>query len=111
MAGESNDHYTISAASLIAADLGAITDPVDGFVSDWSRSVEWLATAKARAGYLVNPSAFLYLTGGLAVGGVRSDTSYTGLVDQGVPTLVSASANSRETQVGIRSGRQVRKRH
>jgi len=104
LAGESNDHYTISAASLTAADLGAITDPVDGFVSDWSRSVEWLATAKARAGYLIDPSVFLYVTGGLAVGGVRSDTSYTGLVDQGVPTLFSASANSRDTQVGYTVG-------
>ena len=84
-AGESNDHYTLSAATLTGADLSAITDPVDGFESDWSRSVEWLATAKARVGYLVNPRAFLYVTGGLAVGEVRSDTTFTGLVDRGVP--------------------------
>ena len=104
LAEESSDHYTISSATLIAADLAAITDPVDGFVSDWSRSVDWLATARARAGYLVNPTAFLYLTGGLAVGEVRSDASYTGLVDQGIPTLVSVSADSRETQVGYAVG-------
>jgi outer membrane immunogenic protein len=104
LAGETNDRYTISAATLIGEDLAAITDPVDGFVSDWSRSVEWLATIKGRAGYLVNPRAFLYLTGGLAVGEVRSDVSYTGLVDQGVPTLVSVSADSRETEVGYAVG-------
>lgn len=104
LAGESNDRYTISAATLIGEDLAAITDPVDGFESDWSRSVEWLATAKGRLGYLVNPRAFLYVTGGLAVGEVRSDVSYTGLVDQGVPTLVSVSADSRETQVGYAVG-------
>ena len=104
LAGESNDHYTIPSATLISAGLGAITDPADGFVSDWSHSVEWLATARARAGYLVNPDAFLYLTGGLAVGGVRSDASFTGLIDHGVPTLVSVSSNSRETQVGYAVG-------
>lgn len=100
LGGESEEDYTISAASLIDAGLAAITDPVDGFESDWTRSVEWLTTARGRVGYLANPRTFLYVTGGLALGEVRSDVSYTGLVDDGTSTLVSVSSDSRETQLG-----------
>ena len=90
---------------MIAAGLGAITpsggSTVDGFVSNWNREVEWLLTARARLGYLINPNAFLYVTGGLAVGEVQSSVVYTGLRDQGVPELVAISVQNKSTQVGF----------
>ena len=48
LGGRRNDAFNISSASLIAANLAAITTPVDGFVSNWDRRVEWLATFRAR---------------------------------------------------------------
>jgi outer membrane immunogenic protein len=38
---------------------------------------EWLATVRGRAGVLAAPQTLLYVTGGLAVGGVRGSTTIT----------------------------------
>ena len=42
-------------------------------------NVDWLGTARARAGYLVTPSIMIYATGGLAYGGARTSTNNSAL--------------------------------
>jgi outer membrane immunogenic protein len=103
-----NEHqqsYAISSAALIAAGLGTIIGGPDGFVSSWSRQVDWLATARLRIGYTINPALLLYATGGLAVAGLESSVTYPGLVDTGGGgQLVPISAQRRWTEVGYAIG-------
>jgi outer membrane immunogenic protein len=46
--------------------------------SNYSSKLTWLSTIRGRAGTLVDPQTLLYLTGGLAVGGVQNDTNISG---------------------------------
>lgn len=96
--------YTIPSAALLGANLGSILGGPDGFVSNWTRSVDWLATARLRFGYTVTPSVLLYATGGLAVGGLDSSVTFTGLVDDGTVRLVPVTSNRQWTQVGYAVG-------
>jgi outer membrane immunogenic protein len=50
-----------------------------------SRSLDYIGTIRAKLGALVTPSTLLYVTGGLAYGGVKSSTSVT----QAFATFVS----------------------
>jgi len=42
--------------------------------------IEWLATFRGRAGWLMNPDTLLYVTGGLAVGGVKNSADPDGFL-------------------------------
>lgn len=56
-------------AALFYPGLGTITET----------KTDWLATLRGRAGVLAAPQTLLYVTGGLAVGGVRGFTTITPL--------------------------------
>lgn len=45
--------------------------------------IDWLATFRGRAGWLMHPDTLLYATGGLAVGGVKNAASPSGLANPG----------------------------
>jgi outer membrane immunogenic protein len=72
------------------------------------RSVQWLGTLRGRLGITATPSLLLYGTGGLAYGGVRSDTSITQALNGAGAATVNApygsSAGLSETRVGWTAG-------
>lgn len=60
-----------------------------------SRSLDYIGTARARVGATVTPDLLLYLTGGLAYGGVRSSTTITQTTAvSGVPTVATRGSFS-----------------
>ena len=66
--------------------------PVGGFVANAEYRLQWFGTARARAGWLVDPRVLLYVTGGAAYGEVKAD--YTaGIV--GVPLVGSSISSTR----------------
>lgn len=96
--------YGIPSATLIAAGLGAILGGPDGFESNWDRRMNWLATARLRAGYTVRPDLLLYVTGGLAVAGLESSTTFSGLIDDGVVRVVQVASARQWTGLGYAVG-------
>lgn len=54
--------------------VGAFDNPVSAVVTN-EKSTDWLGTVRGRAGYLFTPELLGYASGGLAVGGVRAQTS------------------------------------
>jgi len=69
-----------------------------------SRGLDYIGTVRGRLGAAITPSLLLYLTGGLAYGGVKSSTSITQTTAiVGVPTVSTAgsfSANRAGYAVG-----------
>jgi len=67
----------------------------------FSSSIDWLVTARARAGIAATPALLLYVTGGLAVAGVnvsyRNNGAFSG-------TLLSNSFSVNETKYGWTAG-------
>jgi outer membrane immunogenic protein len=67
------------------ASAASVVTTVGGFNGDdtvttkiaTSRSLDYIGTIRAKIGALVTPSTLLYVTGGLAYGGVKSSTSVT----------------------------------
>jgi outer membrane immunogenic protein len=68
--------------------------PAGSFITTADYKLQWFGTARARAGFLVDPRVLLYVTGGLAYGEVKADYT-SGTI--GLP-LTAASASS--TRVG-----------
>lgn len=59
-----------------------------------SRGLDYLGTVRARVGATVMPNLLLYLTGGLAYGGVKSSTSITQTASPGTGAPAVATAGS-----------------
>jgi outer membrane immunogenic protein len=61
-----------------------------------ANKLEWFATFRARAGYTFTPTVLGYVTGGLAVGGVKSSGVITGFNANGQPiaTVFGSSDNA-----------------
>ena len=56
--------------------------------------IDWLATFRGRAGWLMHPDTLLYATGGLAVGGVKNAASPSGLADPGYNTATQSKTKT-----------------
>jgi outer membrane immunogenic protein len=66
--------------------------PLGGFVANADYKLSWFGTARARAGWLVDPRVLLYVTGGAAYGEVKAD--YTAGV-LGLPLVASSTSSTR----------------
>ena len=91
------DYAHIGGAGSQALALGPFS-----LTSQASTRLNWLATLRARAGYLVTPDLLVYATGGGAVGHVDNTTSIT-LSGPG-PFNGSASADGSATKWGWVAG-------
>jgi outer membrane immunogenic protein len=71
-----------------------------GFPSNLTlnQKLEWFSTIRARAGYTLTPTVLGYVTGGLAIGEVKSDGVLTGFNSVAAP--VSSTFSNRETRAG-----------
>src|SRR5712671_852989 len=98
--GLSGAHKQSSSVIPLLDEDGNIASVVTN--STTTRDLSYLGTLRARIGVLVVPSFLLYATGGLAYGGVRSDTtiaqSVTNTNTPPPPTLTSGSFSG--TRVG-----------
>src|ERR1700750_2581569 len=89
--------------------LGSVRVGALGLTASSANSVDfpWFATFRGRAGFLADPSLLLYVTGGLAVGEVKSTTQPTltgqffdGNTAIGAPiTAVGPSVSDSQTRV------------
>jgi outer membrane immunogenic protein len=78
----------------------ATADPVDNAGKGHSieSRIDWLATFRGRAGWLMNPDTLLYATGGLAVGGVKNSADPNGPFNQFTdPLSTHKSVNKTKT--------------
>jgi outer membrane immunogenic protein len=71
-----------------------------------NQRLEWLATARLRAGFLATPALLIYGTGGAAFGGTRTTGFLTANNDLAGGTAVSSNgfANGTNTRVGWTAG-------
>jgi len=66
-----------------------------------SEKLDWFATFRGRVGYAFVPTAMWYVTGGLAVGEIKSDVTYTTpLLVAGPPVTASAAGSNSTTRAG-----------
>jgi outer membrane immunogenic protein len=84
------------------SSVSTIADPFnhsDG-VAKFSESLDWVATLRARAGIAATPSLLLYVTGGLAAGGVNVKYSNAG----GGYGALTNTVSSTDTKYGWAAG-------
>ena len=62
------------------------------------QSIQWFATFRARAGWLVTPSVLLYATGGLAVGSIKSSGTLAGFNANGA--AIATVFSNEQTRAG-----------
>ena len=78
----------------ITGGPGAGVSPTTSF----NQEIAWFATLRPRVGALVTPTALLYVTGGLAVGGIRTNGVLSGVTILGAPT--AAAWSNDDTKFG-----------
>jgi outer membrane immunogenic protein len=85
--------------------LGGVCNPITGGpgagvspTTTFNQEISWFATFRGRVGGLVTPTALLYVTGGLAVAGIKTDGVISGFTAVQVPTSVAWSQD--ETRFG-----------
>jgi outer membrane immunogenic protein len=65
--------------------------------ASFEQKLPWFATVRGRLGWTVMPTALLYVTGGLAVGEVKTSGTLTATLP---PTVTSASGSSSTIKIG-----------
>jgi outer membrane immunogenic protein len=93
---------TSERASSYLTGTGTISIPSVGLFTDtgtvsFTEKLNWLGTVRGRLGVTVSPNWLLYATGGLAYGGLDSDTALT-------VGALSAANNFTETRAGWTTG-------
>jgi outer membrane immunogenic protein len=83
-----------NACNAITGGPGTGVSPTTTF----NQEISWFATFRGRVGALVTPTALLYVTGGLAVAGIKTDGVISGFNAVQVPTSVAWSQD--ETRFG-----------
>jgi outer membrane immunogenic protein len=71
---------------------------VTGTALAFDQRLEWFGTARLRGGWLASPRTLLYLTGGLAYGGIKTSALLTGVNAFGA--VVSIAGSNTDTRVG-----------
>jgi outer membrane immunogenic protein len=64
------------------------------------QKLEWFSTIRGRAGYTITPTVLGYVTGGLAIGEVKSDVVVIGRTGGVGAPFVSSFSTDRSTRVG-----------
>ncbi|NUJ79138.1 porin family protein [Methylocystis sp. FS] len=97
----SNQNTTFAGALLIPGFAQST-----GSISTVNRSIDYLGTVRGRLGWLFTPTLLVYGTGGLAYGGVTSNTSiFQALIPNSIQTPVWGGAGSfSDTRVGWTAG-------
>jgi outer membrane immunogenic protein len=74
----------------------------------FDQEISWFATFRPRVGALVTPSALLYVTGGLAVAGIKTNGVISGFTAGQVPTSVAWSNDQTKWGWVIGAGLEAR---
>jgi outer membrane immunogenic protein len=85
-----------------APNLFANGGPVGSGGVTWSSNTQWLASLRARAGYLVMPNTLLFVTGGAAW--TRTDYAALDQFRGGCPNCNGASFSSTRTGFAVGGG-------
>jgi outer membrane immunogenic protein len=89
------------ATSLNSANFGLVGFPGVSVTTNLSvsKEVDWLGTLRGRLGWVAAPSLLVYGTGGLAYGGVKTNTNVTSsLIGFGPGVLLNPSTTSGTSQ-------------
>jgi outer membrane immunogenic protein len=73
---EGDVSWTRMNASLTVIPVSTGGAPLPAQPTSWTRDLKWLASVRARLGYLVRPDVLAYATGGAAWGGFNSSGSF-----------------------------------
>ncbi|MDP1534213.1 MAG: outer membrane beta-barrel protein, partial [Rubrivivax sp.] len=74
----------------------------------FNQEISWFATFRPRVGALVTPSVLLYVTGGLAVAGIKTDGVLSGFTAIQTPTSVAWSNDATKWGWVIGAGLEAR---
>lgn len=66
----------------------------------FSQELRWFGTLRARLGHTITPTSMVYITGGLAVGNIRTNASLTGTTATAPPVTATATASNSSTEIG-----------
>jgi outer membrane immunogenic protein len=80
-------------------NTGADAVPTLSETATLDQRLRWFGTVRGRLGATVTPTVLVYVTGGLAYGEIKSDSTLTGF-PLGGPPPVSTSASSSTTKAG-----------
>lgn len=73
---EGDFSWTRMNASVTVIPVTPAGAPLPAQPTSWTRDLKWLASARARLGYLATPDLLVYGTGGVAFGGFDYDASF-----------------------------------
>ena len=71
---------------------------VTGTSIAFDQSLEWFGTARLRGGWLASSRTLLYVTGGLAYGGLKTSAAIAGVNGNGI--ALTAAGSTTDTRVG-----------
>jgi len=97
--GNNNNNNNFGAVVLTSPFAPGFPVTVSG---GFSHRLEYLGTARARAGFLATPAFLIYVTGGAAIGGTRTQGFLTGSDPRDTPGF--SSINGTQTRVGWTGG-------
>jgi outer membrane immunogenic protein len=70
---------------------------VGGTTLSVDQKLQWFGTLRGRVGLLADPKMLIYITGGLAVGKIKTDATLSGFTPAAVPVSATASDSSTKT--------------
>jgi outer membrane immunogenic protein len=86
---------TLNGSSTATGTVTSGSPPITmGFISSRSQKIQWLGTVRGRVGHTASDSLLLYLTGGLALGGVE-DSMRLSFLSVGGTTYAGSSRSTR----------------
>ncbi len=91
-----------AAANALACLPGATFLPAGttGAALSIEQKLQWFGTLRGRLGYTLTPTWLAYVTGGLAVGNIKTNAALTGTTAAAPPVTSTATASSSETNAG-----------
>jgi outer membrane immunogenic protein len=102
IAGSKNTASTGSLVGIVGFPANSISTAITA-----SKSIDYLGTVRGRLGYLFTPTLLVYGTGGLAYGGVNSNTGVFQTVNgpsAGITTALGGTGSFSDTLVGWTAG-------
>jgi outer membrane immunogenic protein len=96
--GQRGSTAFLCGAVICNAGLTALVPPLGGVSATLSQKLDWFSTIRARAGYTFTPTVLGYITGGLAIGDVKSDGTITGANANGA--AVAGAFSNDEIKAG-----------
>jgi outer membrane immunogenic protein len=96
--GSSNFLCAVPPFGLGTCSQATFAPGLAGATLSLDQKLQWFGTLRGRLGTTITPTVLLYVTGGLAVGGIKTDGTLTGITGGGA--AIAATGSSTTTKAG-----------